>query len=72
MSNVYDVVKCPHCSYGIVPENHDKVMVHGSENLARVLSLMEQGIPMKEIKSKFCRFCGGYMPCGCKNPKPQR
>jgi len=71
MSNVYEVVVCPHCKHGVVPENHEKVMVHGAENLTRALALIEQGVNLKEIRSKFCRFCGGYMPCGCKSPAPQ-
>lgn len=68
--NIYNVLKCYNCGKIITLDGGETVMVSGADNLKKAAEmLMEHNIDY--VKKKFCANCGGLLPCGCLNPRPQ-
>ena len=38
----------------------DTVMVHGSENYNKAITMMQEGSSLEETKKFFCQNCGNY------------
>lgn len=71
MGNVYMLGRCPECNDIIDTTEIDTVMVHDAGNSNIAFDMLEKGLSMKDIKSKFCGNCGGHIPCGCGDESPQ-
>lgn len=69
--NNYTITKCTHCSKPIVVNEEGTISTHGESNRTIAMDRISKGESIQSIAKDFCGYCGGLMPCGCGNPRPQ-